>query len=210
MLATSLHFLKGTPYIYQGEEIAMSNVKFDAIEDYKDIETLNLYKERIESGVSHESMMDGIHKNGRDNARTPMHWDNSRNAGFTDGKPWIKLNPNYSEINVDAAQQDSNSVFYHYQKLIQLRKRHDVIVYGEFQPLFETHQQLFAYERVLGEQRVIVINNFSAEQIETELPESLIGVSGQCLISNYEDHQTLGEKLSLAPYESFAIAVNLS
>jgi len=210
MLATSLHFLKGTPYIYQGEEIGMTNVQFDAIEDYKDIETLNLYKERTESGVSHESMMDGIYKNGRDNARTPMHWDNSHNAGFSQGQPWIKLNPNYAEINVEAAQNDTNSVFYHYQKLIQLRKSHEVIIYGEYQPLFETHQQLFAYERLLGEERIIVINNFSGEHIETLLPESLIGLTGQCLISNYEERVQLTEHLSLAPYESFAIAVNQS
>lgn len=205
MLATALHFLKGTPYIYQGEEIAMTNVKFDHIEDYQDIETLNLYKERIASGVSHDTMMQGIYENGRDNARTPMQWDNTVNAGFSQGTPWLKLNPNYADINVEVALRDSNSVFYHYQKLIQLRKEHEVIVYGEYQPLFEDHQQLFAYQRVLGSERVLVINNFSAQSIDLCLPTSLLGNVLACLIYNYESRTQLSESLTLAPYESFAL-----
>lgn len=207
MLATALHFLKGTPYIYQGEEIGMTNVQFDCIEDYQDIETLNLYKERIASGVPHQQMMQGIYENGRDNARTPMQWNSCFNAGFSQAKPWLKLNPNYIDINVEAAQADSNSIFYHYQKLIQLRKSHEVIVYGEYQPLFEQHQQLFAYQRKLGDKTVVVINNFSSQYIEICLPDSLKGITGECLIYNYGQREMLPEQLTLAAYESFALLI---
>ncbi|GLS91646.1 glucan 1,6-alpha-glucosidase [Psychromonas marina] len=208
MLATALHFLKGTPYIYQGEEIGMTNVKFDNIEDYQDIETLNLYEERIASGVSHESMMEGIYKNGRDNARTPMQWNNTFNAGFSTGKPWIKLNPNYVEINVESALSEPTSIFHYYQKLIKLRKQHAVIVYGEFQPLFEEHAQVFAYLRKLDNDTVVVINNFSAQVITVSLPNSLQGITGDCLINNYGPRVQLLEQLVLAPYESFATLIN--
>ena len=209
MLATALHFLKGSPYIYQGEEIGMTNVQFDAIEDYQDIETLNLYQERTAAGVSHEAMMEGIHENGRDNARTPMQWDSALNAGFSESKPWLKLNPNYPEINVTAALDDPDSIFYHYQKLIQLRKTHEVMVYGDYQPLFEQHAKVFAYQRCLDHVQVLVINNFTADPVELTLPASLQGLQGQCLISNYAERTQLTASLSLAPYESFALAVDM-
>jgi oligo-1,6-glucosidase len=209
MLATALHFLKGSPYIYQGEEIGMTNVQFDRIEDYQDIETLNLYRERITEGSSHEEMMAGIHENGRDNARTPMHWDNSVNAGFSEGKPWLKLNPNYTEINVESALSDPDSIFYHYQKLIQMRKDHEVMVYGDYSPLFESHTQVFGYQRCLDNEQVVVINNFTNESVQLDLPKSLQGLKGQCLISNYALREELANVLSLAPYESFALVFKL-
>ncbi|MUK78038.1 alpha,alpha-phosphotrehalase [Aliivibrio fischeri] len=207
MLATTLHMMKGTPYIFQGEEIGMTNVAFDTLEEYKDIETLNFYKVKTESGVSHESMMKGIHANSRDNARTPMHWDNSDNAGFTQGTPWIKLNPNYPEINVAAALEDKNSIFYHYQKLIALRKQNPVIVYGDFIPLFEAHSAVFAYERKDNEQHFVVLNNFSAEPQTLELPEHIANRSVECLISNLEPTTQLGSDLTLAPYQSLVLAL---
>ncbi|MDD9180117.1 MULTISPECIES: glycoside hydrolase family 13 protein [Aliivibrio] len=207
MLATTLHMMKGTPYIFQGEEIGMTNVAFDTLEEYKDIETLNFYRVKTESGVSHESMMKGIHANSRDNARTPMHWDNSDNAGFTQGTPWIKLNPNYPEINVAAALEDKNSIFYHYQKLIALRKQNPVIVYGDFIPLFETHSAVFAYERKDNEQHLIVLNNFSAEPQTLALPEHIANRSVECLISNLEPTTQLGPELILAPYQSLVLAL---
>ncbi|MUK45100.1 alpha,alpha-phosphotrehalase [Aliivibrio fischeri] len=207
MLATTLHMMKGTPYIFQGEEIGMTNVAFDTLEEYKDIETLNFYRVKTESGVSHESMMKGIHANSRDNARTPMHWDNSDNAGFTQGTPWIKLNPNYPEINVAAALEDKNSIFYHYQKLIALRKQNPVIVYGDFIPLFETHSAVFAYERKDNEQHFIVLNNFSAEPQTLALPEHIANRSVECLISNLEPTTQLGSDLTLAPYQSLVLAL---
>ncbi len=207
MLATTLHMMKGTPYIFQGEEIGMTNVAFDTLEEYKDIETLNFYRVKTESGVSHESMMKGIHANSRDNARTPMHWDNSDNAGFTQGTPWIKLNPNYPEINVAAALEDKNSIFYHYQKLIALRKQNPVIVYGDFIPLFETHSAVFAYERKDADQHLVVLNNFSAEPQTLALPEHIANRSVECLISNLEPTTQLGSDLTLAPYQSLVLAL---
>ncbi|MFA1560496.1 glycoside hydrolase family 13 protein [Aliivibrio fischeri] len=205
MLATTLHMMKGTPYIFQGEEIGMTNVAFDTLEEYKDIETLNFYRVKTESGVSHESMMKGIHANSRDNARTPMHWDNSDNAGFTQGTPWIKLNPNYPEINVAAALEDKNSIFYHYQKLIALRKQNPVIVYGDFIPLFETHSAVFAYERKGADQHLVVLNNFSAEPQRLTLPEHLVNKEVECLIANLEPISQLNTELTLQPYQSVVV-----
>ncbi|WP_180276973.1 glycoside hydrolase family 13 protein [Janthinobacterium sp. BJB446] len=206
MLATALHFLKGTPYVYQGEEIGMTNVRFDSIHDYRDIESLNLYHERTAAGVSPETMMAGIHANGRDNARTPMQWNSTHNAGFSTGTPWLKLNPNYPEINVAAALEQPDSVFFHYQKLIELRKHWDVMVYGKYLPLLEQHPQVFAYRRSLGSQQLVVVNNFSGEHVELDLPAMLHGIVGQGLISNYAQRDSWTDHLSLQPYESFAIA----
>ncbi|MGF1905638.1 glycoside hydrolase family 13 protein [Aliivibrio salmonicida] len=205
MLATTLHLLKGTPYIFQGEEIGMTNVAFDTLEEYKDIETLNFYKVRTESGVSHETMMKGIHANSRDNARTPMHWDNSAHAGFTQGSPWISLNPNFPEINVTAALEDKDSIFYHYQKLIALRKQNPVIVYGDFIPLFEDHPAVFAYERKDEDQHLVVLNNFTAESQTLTLPEHLTGKEVECLIANLDPVIHFGEQLTLAPYQSIVV-----
>ena len=137
MLAMLLHGMKGTPYIYQGEEIGMTNVQFDSIEEYQDIETRNMYRERIEKGEDKEQIMQSIYAKGRDNARTPMQWDHSPNAGFTTGTPWIKVNPNYQTINVEQALYDPNSIFYCYQKLIQLRHEKETIRYGSFTLLLE-------------------------------------------------------------------------
>ncbi|MGF1841736.1 alpha-glucosidase [Vibrio clamense] len=204
MLATTLHFLKGTPYIYQGEEIGMTNVAFETLEQYKDIETLNFYKVKTESGVSHEAMMDAIHENSRDNARTPMHWSNADNAGFTQGTPWIELNPNYPEINVENALNDSDSIFYHYQKLIQIRKAHPVIVYGEFTPIYEDHDKVFAYLRQDENETLFVISNFSDQQINLDLPAELSNRDVSCLIYNYEETSRLNDTVSLQPYESLA------
>lgn len=205
MLATTLHLLKGTPYIFQGEEIGMTNVAFDTLEEYKDIETLNFYKVKTESGVSHETMMKGIHANSRDNARTPMHWDSSAHAGFTQGSPWISLNPNFPEINVAAALEDKESIFYHYQKLIALRKQNPVIVYGDFIPLFEDHPAVFAYERKDEDQYLVVLNNFTAEPQTLTLPEHLVNKTVECLIANLEPISQLNTELTLQPYQSIVI-----
>ncbi|NMG75939.1 glycoside hydrolase family 13 protein [Aromatoleum diolicum] len=208
MLATALHFLRGTPYVYQGEEIGMTNVRFESIDDYRDIESLNLYRERTAAGVSHAAMMEGIYANGRDNARTPMQWDASDNAGFSSGQPWLKVNPNYCEINAAAALADRDSIFHHYRRLIALRKAHPAIVHGDYRPLFEAHPQVFAYERRLGDERIVVINNFTAQPVELELPAGLRGIPGKCLVSNYTPCSELGNDLVLQPYESFAIALD--
>ncbi|MFA0239262.1 MULTISPECIES: alpha-glucosidase [Vibrio] len=205
MLATCLHFLKGTPYIYQGEEIGMTNVAFDNLDQYKDIETHNFYKVKTESGVTHEHMMDAIHENSRDNARTPMHWNNQPNAGFSDGTPWIELNPNYPEINVESALADPSSIFYHYKTLIELRKAHPAIVYGSFIPVFEEHDKVFAYVRELDGEMLFVVCNFSNDNLTLDMPEQYQTQTLDCLINNYQTVTELSAKLELAPYESFAV-----
>ncbi|ARN68152.1 Glucan 1,6-alpha-glucosidase [Vibrio vulnificus] len=204
MLATALHFLKGTPYIYQGEEIGMTNVAFESLEQYKDIETLNFYKVKTESGVPHQHMMDAIHENSRDNARTPMQWSASQNGGFSQAKPWIEVNPNYPEINVEQALADSDSIFYHYQKLIELRKQHPAIVYGDFTPLFAEHDSVFAYVRSHQDEQLLVINNFSDQDISLALPDNLQNKEVNCLIYNYDSLCMLGVTLSLKPYQCYA------
>ncbi|EMI4299966.1 alpha-glucosidase [Vibrio vulnificus] len=204
MLATALHFLKGTPYIYQGEEIGMTNVAFESLDQYKDIETLNFYKVKTESGVSHQHMMDAIHENSRDNARTPMQWSASPNGGFSQAKPWIEVNPNYPEINVEQALADSDSIFYHYQKLIELRKQHPAIVYGDFTPLFAEHDSVFAYVRSHQDEQLLVINNFSDQDVSLELPDNLQNKEVNCLIYNYDLLDMLGVTLSLKPYQCYA------
>ncbi|HAS8348283.1 TPA: alpha-glucosidase [Vibrio vulnificus] len=204
MLATALHFLKGTPYVYQGEEIGMTNVAYESLEQYKDIETLNFYKVKTESGVSHQHMMDAIHENSRDNARTPMQWSASQNGGFSQAKPWIEVNPNYPEINVEQALADSDSIFYHYQKLIELRKEHPAIVYGDFTPLFAEHDSVFAYVRSHQDEQLLVINNFSDQDISIELPDNLQNKEVNCLIYNYDSLCMLGVTLSLKPYQCYA------
>lgn len=205
MLATCLHFLKGTPYIYQGEEIGMTNVAFDNLDQYKDIETHNFYKVKTESGVTHEHMMDAIHENSRDNARTPMHWNNQTNAGFSDGTPWIELNPNYPEINVESALADPSSIFYHYKTLIELRKAHPAIVYGSFIPVFEEHDKVFAYVRELDGEQLFVVCNFSGESLTLDVPEQYRTQTATCLIKNYGEVSSLDTQLNLAPYEAFAL-----
>ncbi|EIZ1004128.1 alpha-glucosidase [Vibrio vulnificus] len=204
MLATALHFLKGTPYIYQGEEIGMTNVAFESLDQYKDIETLNFYKVKTESGVSHQHMMDAIHENSRDNARTPMQWSASPNGGFSQAEPWIEVNPNYPEINVEQALADSDSIFYHYQKLIELRKQHPAIVYGDFTPLFAEHDSVFAYVRSHQDEQLLVINNFSDQDVSLELPDNLQNKEVNCLIYNYDLLDALGVTLSLRPYQCYA------
>ncbi|AUL97929.1 alpha-glucosidase [Vibrio vulnificus] len=204
MLATALHFLKGTPYIYQGEEIGMTNVAFESLDQYKDIETLNFYKVKTESGVSHQHMMDAIHENSRDNARTPMQWSASPNGGFSQAEPWIEVNPNYPEINVEQALADSDSIFYHYQKLIELRKQHPAIVYGDFTPLFAEHDSVFAYVRSHQDEQLLVINNFSDQDVSLELPDNLQNKEVNCLIYNYDLLDVLGVTLSLKPYQCYA------
>ncbi|ELK5317932.1 alpha-glucosidase [Vibrio vulnificus] len=204
MLATALHFLKGTPYIYQGEEIGMTNVAFESLDQYKDIETLNFYKVKTELGVSHQHMMDAIHENSRDNARTPMQWSASPNGGFSQAEPWIEVNPNYPEINVEQALADSDSIFYHYQKLIELRKQHPAIVYGDFTPLFAEHDSVFAYVRSHQDEQLLVINNFSDQDVSLELPDNLQNKEVNCLIYNYDLLDVLGVTLSLKPYQCYA------
>jgi oligo-1,6-glucosidase/glucan 1,6-alpha-glucosidase len=203
MLATLLHFMQGTPYIYQGEEIGMTNVKYESIDDYNDLEILNFYRDNIKKGYTHEEMMEAIWKNGRDNARTPMQWDDTKNAGFTTGEPWLRVNPNYKEINVENALKDSDSIFYYYKKLIQLRKENDIIIYGDYQLLLEDDEQIFSYTRTLDDEMLLIIVNFYEEKVEFVLPEEITFDSKELLISNYKvDEGESINKLELRPYEA--------
>ena len=195
MLATLLHGMQGTPYIYQGEELGMTNVRYP-IEEYRDIETLNLYRERMEAGYEKEDVMASVYAKSRDNARTPMQWDNGTHAGFTDGTPWMKVNPNYKEINAAAQVGVPGSVFAYYQRLVALRKEYPVLTDGRFLMLMEKDEQVFAYVRENEQCRLLVICNFFGNSVECALTEEW--EQETLLIGNYEDR----EAGVLKPYEA--------
>ncbi|WOO34523.1 alpha-glucosidase [Anaerocolumna sp. AGMB13020] len=202
MLATLLHGLSGTPYIYQGEELGMTNIRLKDIQDYKDIETLNMYKDRIAKGYSHEEIMESVYAKGRDNARTPMQWTEEENGGFTTGTPWIAVNPDYRLVNASAQVNDPNSIYNHYKKLIRLRKENEVIVYGDFRLLLPEDTNIFAYARTLNEDIIVVLCNFYGEETDYQLPKEY-EYAGELLITNYED--TVSNKLR--PYEALMYRV---
>lgn len=196
MLAILLHGMQGTPYIYQGEELGMTNVQYD-IEDYKDCEIINMYHERLEKGYSKDEIMKSIYAKGRDNARTPMQWDDSANAGFTTGTPWIKVNDNYDKINAKSQVDDPDSIFSCYKKLVQLRKDYPVFVDGKFTLLLEDDENIFAYSRKNEEKTMIVVCNFFDKEIPMPLAKECKGM--EVLISNYKDTSDMSV---LRPYEA--------
>ena len=194
MLATMLQGLQGTPYIYQGEELGMTNIKLP-LEQYVDVEIHNMYRDRSARGYSHEQLMESIWKRGRDNARTPMQWTAGENAGFTTGKPWLTVNPNHAEINAEAALADPDSVFYYYQKLIEIRKTHDVIRSGSFTLLCPEDEKVFAYTRDTEHGHLLVVCNFTGETVDFDFPESYR--NAEVLLANYKDSSNV-----LRPYEA--------
>lgn len=196
MLAILLHGMQGTPYIYQGEELGMTNVQYD-IEDYKDCEIINMYHERLKKGYSKDEIMKSIYAKGRDNARTPMQWDDSANAGFTTGTPWIKVNDNYDKINAKSQVDDPDSIFSCYKKLVQLRKDYPVFVDGKFTLLLEDDENIFAYSRKNEEKTMIVVCNFFDKEIPMPLAKECEGM--EVLISNYKDTSDMSV---LRPYEA--------
>lgn len=202
MLATVLYGMQGTPYIYQGEELGMTNANLD-ISECRDIETLNLYEERISKGIPEEEVMASIHAKGRDNARTPMQWANTQNAGFSTGSPWLKVNPNYVQINAESQVHDGQSVFNYYRRLIQLRKESRVLIEGSFELLLPDDEDIFAYIREWNGEKILVIANFHAKQVQ---PFGLESVRNEeLLVSNYEDgHITT----SLRPFEACIYRLN--
>ena len=203
MLATCLHMMQGTPYVYQGEELGMTNAYFDKLEDYRDIESINFFTELTEAGImTPEYMMKCLMLRSRDNARTPMQWNDSAQGGFTSGEPWIRINSNYKEIN--AAQQlgDPASVFHYYQKLIRLRKEKDIIVYGDFEALCRDDDKIFAYTRKLDQKKLLTVCNFSDQDAEMEIPEEFAGA--QCLITNL-GRTVFDRNFVLRPYEAFVL-----
>ena len=170
LLATVLFTMRGTVYVYQGDEIGMTNVAFDGIDKYRDIETLNSWKEAEHNGQDMKEFMELVHMQSRDNARTPLHWDNTSNAGFTNGEPWIDINPNYVDINIQAQEHDKDSILSYYRQLIKFRKENPTLVYGQFEPLDIDNEQIFAYLRYDDSNTFLVIHNFSEHQIRWEYP----------------------------------------
>lgn len=203
MLATCLHLMQGTPYVYQGEELGMTNVPFASVDEFKDIESINAYHEYVESGlISKEDMMRYLCYKSRDNARTPMQWNDQKNAGFTTGTPWIKVNPNYVEINAEEEVKRADSVFFYYKKLIALRHQEEVIVYGHYELLLPESEELYVYTRELNEEKLLVICNFTDKEVSYAVPDEFVGK--EILISNYEE-QEMKQELSLKPYEAIVI-----
>lgn len=195
MLATCLYMMKGTPFIYQGEEIGMTNAHFHSLSNYEDLESLNAYDELVNKlGVDKETMMDYLQNVSRDNARTPMQWSSQPNAGFTSGNPWIKVNNNYKQINVENQMQDNDSILNYYRKIIQLRKQYPEIIYGSFHTLLDDSNELFAFERKLNNTKIYVICNFSARNVVW----NLIPQHSEILISNYDDRISH----NIRPYEA--------
>ena len=197
MLATMLHGMQGTPYIFQGEELGMTNIRLP-MDAYVDIEIHNLYRERMALGYTEEEIMESIWARGRDNARTPMQWNSGKNAGFTDGTPWFPVNPNYTQINAEDALADPDSIFYHYQKLIALRKELAVIQEGSFTLLDPEDENIFAYTRDLENTHLLVVCNFTDKQLDYKLPAEYVG--SEMLISNYAESAPV-----LRPYEAFML-----
>jgi len=204
LLATFIHMLQGTPYVYQGQEIGMTNVAFESIDDYRDVETLNAYKEAIEEKWAQpKELMKLVHAKSRDNARTPIQWDANDHAGFTTGTPWLKVNPRYKEINVSAALADPDSVFHYYKKLIRLRKDNPVIVYGTYDLILDSHEEIYAFTRTLENERLLVILNFSRNTPLFQLPADISYSSSELLIGNYNaDASADLRQITLRPYEA--------
>ncbi|MGH1286164.1 alpha,alpha-phosphotrehalase [Bacillus toyonensis] len=204
MLATAMHMLQGTPYIYQGEEIGMTNPKFESIEQYRDVESLNIYDIKQEEGLLKEEIIGILKQKSRDNSRTPMQWNEEVNSGFTTSTPWISVAENFKEINVEKALEDKESVFYHYKKLIELRKTYDVITEGEYAILDENHPKIWAYTRTVNNEVLLVVNNFYGEEITYSVPVhvQLDGMKQEVVVSNYKDSSADINNLHLRPYES--------
>ncbi|TLS35860.1 alpha,alpha-phosphotrehalase [Pseudalkalibacillus caeni] len=204
MLATTIHLMQGTPYIYQGEEIGMTNPKFDDISDYRDVESLNIFNILKEEGKSEDEILEILKHKSRDNSRTPVQWNGENHAGFTSGTPWINVAKNYKDINVEQALQDEDSVFYHYQKLIKLRKDLDIITYGDYQLLLREDPSIFAYVRNGNDEKLLVVNNFYSSEVTFTLPKEIEteNYSSKIVLSNYKSSPEDYEKIILRPYES--------
>ncbi|MGL4107564.1 alpha,alpha-phosphotrehalase [Clostridium sp. LP20] len=210
MLANAIHLMNGVPYIYQGEEIGMTNPEFKDINQYRDVESINYYNILKEEGKSQDEILHVLRKRSRDNSRTPVQWDSSNSAGFTEGEPWIEPAFNYKEINIKNALEDKNSIYYYYKKLIEIRKNEEVIRSGNFNLLLRDNQKVYAYVRTLRDEKIIVVNNFYPESCKIDLLNELGGnvKDFKVLISNYDFKFENLSEIELRPYEAFAIKVN--
>ena len=203
MLATCLHMLQGTPYIYQGEELGMTNYPFKNPGDFRDIESINAYQEWCVDGpISHDAFWPCLTFKSRDNARTPVQWDDSAQAGFTAGTPWITVNPNYKEINAKAETANPDSVFHYYKKLIALRKQNPIMVYGKYEALLEDCEELFAYTRTYQNEKLLVVCSFCDHETVFTIPEEFLDMP--CLISNTGQEYDRKE-ITLEAYEAFVL-----
>ena len=205
MLGTAIHLMRGTPYIYQGEEIGMTNPKFESIDDYRDVESINAYNELKNKGCCEKEILNILKEKSRDNSRTPVQWDESENSGFTKGIPWIDLSKNYKEINVDNNIKDKDSIFNYYKKLINLRRTYEIISNGKIKPILKNDKNILAYERILNNNKLIVFCNFYGNEANISLKEYNLK-SSEILISNYEDFE-VKTYIKLRPYECFALYI---
>ena len=202
MLAMLLYGLQGTPYLYQGEEIGMTNPHFSDISQYRDVESINAYQEKIAEGMPKAEILAILASKSRDNSRTPMQWDSSANAGFTKGKPWIEVSNNYQQINVESALKDPNSIFYCYQTLIRLRKEYPIFIFGDYQDLTPDIADYWCYLRSWNNQKLLVIINLTDKAVKWQLPQALQTSNWQRLLSNYQNQTAIGEEIILKPYEA--------
>lgn len=206
MLATAVHLLQGTPYIYQGEEFGMTNPHFTSIQQYRDVESLNAYRELREAGKSEEEVLGILDRKSRDNSRTPVQWDDSPHAGFTRGEPWIEVAANYPEVNAAAAVADPDSVFHHYRRLIELRKTDPLVTTGRYELLDREHPSVYAYLRRGEDEALLVVNNFYADPVNWELPSEATGYgTRELVIANLPDPAFDGAAVTLRPYESVVL-----
>lgn len=201
MFAVLLHMMKGTPYIYQGEEIGMTNRPVSSIDEVEDIESVNMYHDRLAKGYAVEDIITSINAKGRDNARTPMQWDDSANGGFTTGTPWLHVNDNYTTINVKQNLENPNSIFYTYQRLIKLRQENPIVVWGDFELIDNTAEEVFAYYRIYDGEKWLVAANISEQEHDFTVDEKV----SEIIISNYNRYEIDVTKLTLQPYEAFAV-----
>ncbi|CCK99413.1 trehalose-6-phosphate hydrolase TreA [Clostridioides difficile] len=206
MLATMIYLLRGTPYIYQGEEIGMTNACFTNIKQYVDVESLNYFDILKSKGMKDGEIYNILQERSRDNSRTPMQWNNSKNAGFSESKSWIEVINNYRNINVENSLKDKDSIFYYYKKLIALRKKYDVVAYGDFRPLLEEHDSIFAYKRCYEKESLVVLNNFYDKEIDVVLENEELE-KYKCIVSNYGDRKIVST-ITLRPYECIALFKN--
>ncbi|WP_129115197.1 glycoside hydrolase family 13 protein [Halegenticoccus tardaugens] len=204
LLGTLTHTLRGTPYVYQGEELGMTNYPFESLDEVRDVDTLqNVATAKLDGRIeTEEEALDLVRYRSRDNARTPMQWSAAENAGFTAGEPWIGVNPNYPRINAERARVDGDSVWHYYCDLIDLRSEHDVLVYGAYDLVLADHEEVWAYTRTLGDERALVVLNFADGRSRFEPPSSLDGAPSKLLLCNYEATASAVEPVELRPYEA--------
>jgi len=204
MLITFLLSMHATPFFYFGDEIGMSNIRFDKISDYRDIETRNMYKQIKRKKGDVKRFLENQKESARDNSRTPFQWDDSPNAGFTDGEPWIKVNPNHVEYNVKCQERDPDSILNYFRKMIKVRKAHPVLLYGHYHLLDKEHKQVYAYTRTLGDEKFLVLLNFSTESLDYKIPGAFRH-DEEVLINNYKTCEQHKEKIHLLPYQAIVM-----